>query len=46
LGLAYNLRWLVYYHHGGKHGIMQEDMVREELIVQLPDLKTARRRLG
>jgi hypothetical protein len=30
LGLAYSFRDLVYYHHGGKHGGRQADMVLEE----------------
>jgi hypothetical protein len=29
LGLAYNFRVLVHYHHGRKHGRMQADMVLE-----------------
>ena len=28
--LAYRFRDLVYYHHGGKHGSMQADMVLEK----------------
>jgi hypothetical protein len=31
LGLAYSFGGLVHYHHGGKHGSMQADMVLEEL---------------
>jgi hypothetical protein len=31
LGLAYRFRGLVHYHHGGKHGSMQADIVLEEL---------------
>ena len=27
LGLAYNFRTLVHYHHGGKHGSIKTDMV-------------------
>ena len=30
LGLAYSFRGLVHYHHGGKHGCMQADMVLEK----------------
>ena len=30
LGLAYSFRGSVYYHHGGKHGSMQADMVLEK----------------
>ena len=30
LGLAYSSRGPVYYHHGGKHGSVQADMVLEE----------------
>ena len=37
---------LVHYHHGGKHGSMQADMVLEkELRVLHLDLKATRRRL-
>ena len=32
MGLAYSFRGLV-YDHGGKHGIVQADMVLEELRV-------------
>ena len=28
--LAYRLRGLVHYHHGGEHGSMQADMVLEK----------------
>ena len=35
LELAYSFRGLVHYHHGGKHGSVQADMVL--------DLKEARR---
>ena len=37
LGLAYSFRGSVHYHHGGKHGSMQADMVLEELRVLGPD---------
>ena len=30
LGLAYRFRGLVHYHHGGKHGSLQADMVLEK----------------
>jgi hypothetical protein len=30
LGLAYRFRALVHYHHGGKHGSLQADMVLEK----------------
>ena len=29
LGLAYRFRASVHYHHGGKHGSMQADMMLE-----------------
>jgi hypothetical protein len=29
LGLAYSFRGLVHYHHSGKHGNVQADMVLE-----------------
>ena len=29
LGLAYSFRGSVHYHHGGKHGHMEADMVLE-----------------
>ena len=38
LGLAYSFRGSVHYHHGGKHGRVQADMVLEELRVLLLDL--------
>ena len=42
LGLAYSLRGLVHYHHGGKHGGVQADMVLEkERGVLHPDPQTA-----
>ena len=44
LGLAYSFRGSVYYHHGGKCGSMQADIVLEELRVLYLDLKAARRR--
>jgi hypothetical protein len=43
LGLAYSFRGSVHYHHGGKHGIMQADMVLEESRVIYLDLKAARK---
>ena len=44
MGLAYSFRGLVHYHHGGKHGSIQADMVLEkELRVLHPDLQTAGR---
>jgi hypothetical protein len=40
LGLAYSFRGLVRYHHGGKHGSIQADLVLEkELRVLHLDLK-------
>ena len=33
MGLAYSFRGSVHYHHGGKHGSLQADMVLEELRV-------------
>jgi hypothetical protein len=44
LGLAYNFRGTVHYHHGRKHGSLQADMVQEkEIKVLYFDLKAARR---
>ena len=43
MGPAYSFRGSVHYHHGGKHGNMQADMVLEELRVLHLDLKAARR---
>jgi hypothetical protein len=43
LGLPYNFRGSVQYHHDGKHGSMRADTVLEELRVLHLDLKTARR---
>jgi len=40
LGLAYSFRASVRYHHGGKYGSLQADMVQEELRVPYLDLKT------
>jgi hypothetical protein len=40
LGLAYSFRDLVHYHHGGKHGSMQVDMMMENELRVL-DPKTA-----
>ena len=38
LGLAYSSRGLVHYHHGGKHGSVQADMVLEkELRILYPE---------
>ena len=31
-GLAYRFRGLVHYHHGGKHGSMQADVVLEMVL--------------
>ena len=39
--LAYSFRGSVHYHHGGKHGSMQADMVLEELRVVHLDPKAA-----
>jgi hypothetical protein len=45
LWLAYNFRGLVFYHHGGKHGSMQADMVLELPRVLHLNLKAAMQRL-
>ena len=39
-GLAYSFRSLVHYHHGGKHGSIQADMVQLELRVLHLELQT------
>ena len=39
MGLSYGLRGLVHYHHGGKHGSVQADMVLEEQRVLHLDLQ-------
>ena len=41
--LAYSIRGLVHYHHGGNHGSVQADMVLEEPRVLHVDLKAAKR---
>jgi hypothetical protein len=46
MGLSYRLRDSVHYHHGGKHGSMQVDIVLEEPRVLRLDRKAARRRLS
>jgi hypothetical protein len=46
LGLAYRFRGSVHYHHGGKHGNIQANMVLEELRVLHVDLKATRRVLS
>jgi hypothetical protein len=46
VGLAYRFRGSVHYHHGGKHGNMQADIVLEELRVLQLDSKVTRRRLA
>ena len=33
--LLFSLRGSVHYHHGGKHGIMQADMVLEKALTVL-----------
>ena len=33
LGLVYSFRGLIHYCHGGEYGVMQEDMMLEELRV-------------
>jgi hypothetical protein len=43
LGLAYNFRDLVNYHHAGKHGSIQADMILEESIVLRLYLQGAKR---
>jgi hypothetical protein len=46
LGLAYSFRGSAHYHHGGKHGSMQADMMLEkELRVLHLDPKASRKRL-
>ena len=45
MGLAYSFRDSVQYHHGGKLGSMQADLVLEEPRVLHVDPKAARRRL-
>jgi hypothetical protein len=35
IGLAYYVRGLVHYYHGGKHGSMQADLMLEELRVYI-----------
>ena len=45
LGLAYRFRGLVHYHHGGKHGSVQVDLLLEEPRVLHLDLQAVRRRL-
>jgi hypothetical protein len=45
LGLAYRLRGSVYYHHAGKQGSMQADMVLEEPRVLHLDLQATSRKL-
>jgi hypothetical protein len=46
LVLAYSFRDSVFHHQGRKHGVVQADMVLEELIVLHLDPKAARRRLS
>jgi hypothetical protein len=41
MGLAYRFRGSVYYHHGGKHGSVQADLVLEELRVLHLDAQAA-----
>jgi hypothetical protein len=41
LGLAYNFRDLIHYHHGGKHGSYQADLVPEELRILHLDSQAA-----
>jgi len=43
--LAYRFRGSTRYHHGGKHGSIQADMVLEEPRVLLLDPKAVRKRL-
>jgi hypothetical protein len=42
--MAYRFRGSFHYHHGGKHGSTQADIVREEPKVLLLDLKATRKR--
>ena len=47
IGLSYNVRGSVHYHHGRKHGSVQADMVLEkELRVLHLDLTLAKRVLA
>ena len=46
LGLAYSFRGSVHYYYGGKHGIMQVDLMLEEPRVLQINGKAARRRLS
>jgi hypothetical protein len=46
LGLAYSFRGFIHYHHGRKQGILQVDMVLEELRVLYLDPKASRRGLS
>jgi hypothetical protein len=45
LELVYSFRDSVHYHHGGKHGIMQADLVLEQPRILHLDVKAAGRRL-
>ena len=47
MGLAYSFRGSVHYHHGKKHGRIQDDMVLEKEQTSLHlDAKAARRKLS
>lgn len=46
VGAGLQFSSLVHYHHGGKHGSVQADMVLEEPRVLCLDLKAARRGLS
>jgi hypothetical protein len=46
LGLAYRFRGSVHYHHGGKDGSIQADMVLKELRVLHLDQKETDSTLG
>jgi hypothetical protein len=46
LALADRFRDSVHYHHGGKDGSMQTDLVLEELRIIYLGLKAARKRLS
>lgn len=45
MGLTYSFRVSVHYHHGGKQGNIQADMVPEKKLRALLELKAARRRV-
>ena len=42
IGLTYSMRGSVHYHHGGKYGSVQADMMMEELKVLQLDPQAAK----